>query len=66
MCRAMARMKEKKRVRTFADIPERARTAVQKAMKRTIAQITAANPVGGQHLAARIETGALCRYHRDS
>lgn len=50
------------RTRSFADIPERARTAVRKAVKRAIAQVTAANPVVGQHLAARIETGTICRY----
>jgi tetratricopeptide (TPR) repeat protein len=50
------------RVRTFADVPERARTAVRKAVKRAIAQITAANPIVGQHLTTHIETGAVCRY----
>jgi len=53
------------RVRTFADVPERARTAVRKAVKRAIEQITSANPVVGQHLAARIETGATCRYRSE-
>jgi tetratricopeptide (TPR) repeat protein len=50
------------RSRTFADMPERARTAVRKALKRAIEQLTAANPVIGQHLAAAIETGTVCRY----
>lgn len=50
------------RIRSFADVPERARTAVRKAVKRAIEQISAANAVVGQHLAARIETGAVCRY----
>jgi hypothetical protein len=50
------------RIRSFANVPERARTAVRKAVKRAIEQISAANPVVGQHLAARIETGAVCRY----
>jgi tetratricopeptide (TPR) repeat protein len=50
------------RSRAFADVPERARTAVRKAVKRAIEQVSAANPVVGQHLAARIETGAVCRY----
>jgi hypothetical protein len=50
------------RSRTFADMPERARTAVRKALKRAIEQITTAHPVIGQHLAAGIETGTVCRY----
>ncbi|MGE0680060.1 MAG: hypothetical protein AB7P69_03985 [Candidatus Binatia bacterium] len=51
-----------RRIRSFADAPERARTAVRKAVKRAIEQVTAANPVVGQHLAGRIETGAVCCY----
>jgi hypothetical protein len=50
------------RIRTFADMPERARTAVRKAVKRAIEQIASANPIVGRHLAERIETGAVCRY----
>jgi len=50
------------RSRAFADMPERARTAVRKALKRALEQIAAANPVIGQHLVERIETGAICRY----
>jgi tetratricopeptide (TPR) repeat protein len=50
------------RSRTFADIPERSRTAVRKALKRAIEQITAANPIIGQHLVQHIETGAVCCY----
>lgn len=50
------------RIRAFADAPERARTAVQKAVKRAIDEVTVANPVIGRHLARRIETGAVCRY----
>ncbi len=50
------------RSRAFADVPERARTAVRKAVKRAIEQVSAANPVVGQYLAARIETGVVCRY----
>jgi len=53
------------RSRDFADMPERARTAVRKALKRAIAQITAANPIIGQHLVERIETGAVCRYRME-
>jgi flavin-binding protein dodecin len=51
------------RIRSFADAPERARTAVRKALKRAIDEITAANAAVGQHLAGRIETGAVCCYH---
>jgi tetratricopeptide (TPR) repeat protein len=54
------------RIRSFADAPERARTAVQKAVKRAIDEITAANPAIGQHLARRIETGAVCCYRPES
>jgi hypothetical protein len=50
------------RVRSFADASERARTAVRKAIKRALAEITGANPALGQHLAARIETGLVCCY----
>lgn len=50
------------RSRSFTDVPERARTAVRKALKRAIEQITAANPVIGQHLEKGIETGTICRY----
>src|SRR5262249_11745476 len=50
------------RSRDFADMPERARTAVRKALKRALEQIAAANPRIGQHLVERIETGAVCRY----
>jgi hypothetical protein len=50
------------RRRLFTDAPERARTAVRKAIKRAIEQIAAANKVVGQHLAERITTGTACRY----
>jgi len=50
------------RSRSFVDVPERARTAVRKALKRAIEQITAVNPVIGQHLTQGIETGTICRY----
>jgi hypothetical protein len=50
------------RSRAFTDVPERARTAVRKALKRAIEQITTANPIIGQHLAQKIETGTSCRY----
>ena len=35
----------------FADVPDRACTALRKALKRAVEQITAAHPVIGQHLA---------------
>ncbi|HET8644781.1 MAG TPA: hypothetical protein VFO85_04795, partial [Vicinamibacteria bacterium] len=50
------------RARSFSGAHERARTAVQKAIKRAIETITLANPAVGRHLADRIETGAVCRY----
>jgi hypothetical protein len=50
------------RIRSFADAPERARTAVQKAVKRAIDEIAAADPAIGQHLTRRVETGATCCY----
>ncbi len=50
------------RVRSFADAPERARTAVRKALKRAIDEILVANPSVGRHLAQAIETGAVCCY----
>lgn len=50
------------RTRSFADAPERARTAVRKALKRAVEEIVRANPVVGRHLEQRIETGSICRY----
>ena len=50
------------RTRSFADAQERARTAVQKAIKRAIEAIALANPAVGRHLSERIETGAVCCY----
>jgi tetratricopeptide (TPR) repeat protein len=54
------------RVRSFADAPERARTAVRKAIKRAIVEISAANPTVGQHLARHVETGTVCCYRLES
>jgi hypothetical protein len=51
------------RVRSFADAPERARTAVRKALKRALDEILAADATVGRHLAERVETGAVCCYH---
>jgi hypothetical protein len=50
------------RLRSFANAPERARTAVRKAIKRAIEAIALANPAVGRHLTAHIETGAACCY----
>ena len=50
------------RSRAFADTPERARTAVRKAIKRAIEEISTANPAVGRHLATRISTGVVCCY----
>jgi len=54
------------RIRSFADAPERARTAVRKAIKRAIEEVAAANPAVGRHLATRVETGAVCCYRLES
>jgi tetratricopeptide (TPR) repeat protein len=54
------------RVRSFADVPERARVAVRKAIKRAIDEISVANPAVGRHLAERVETGTVCRYRLES
>ncbi|HET8658947.1 MAG TPA: AAA family ATPase [Micromonosporaceae bacterium] len=53
------------RVRGFPDPGERARTAVRKAIKRAIEEITVADPVIGAHLAATVATGATCSYIPD-
>lgn len=50
------------RPRAFASGPERARTAVRKAIKRTLDVIGAADPVLGDELRAGIITGHTCRY----
>jgi hypothetical protein len=50
------------RVRSFVDAKERARTAVRKSIKRAIDEIAFALPALGEHLAERIETGAVCTY----
>ncbi len=52
------------RLRAFADAPERARTAVRKAIKRALEEIGSANATVGRHLADRVETGTMCCYHR--
>jgi tetratricopeptide (TPR) repeat protein len=54
------------RVRSFVDAPERARTAVRKSIKRAIDEISCANPALGEHLARRIETGAVCCYRLEA
>jgi hypothetical protein len=50
------------RMRSFVDAPERARTAVRKAIKRAIDEISLNDAAAGEHLARRIETGAVCCY----
>ncbi|MGH4018512.1 MAG: hypothetical protein ACRDT0_04560, partial [Pseudonocardiaceae bacterium] len=50
------------RVRGFASSPERARTAVRKAIKRALDVIAQADPVLGDDLRAGISTGVVCRY----
>lgn len=50
------------RVRGFASSPERARTAVRKAIKRALDAISDHDPVLGGELRAAITTGGVCRY----
>jgi hypothetical protein len=50
------------RSRTFADPRERARTAVQKAVRRAIARIAAGAPNLGDALARSVRTGLSCRF----
>lgn len=50
------------RMREFATSPERARTAVRKAIKRATDAITAADPILGAELQATITTGVSCCY----
>jgi hypothetical protein len=53
------------RPRSFPDQRERARTAVQKAIKRAIAEIGAVEPDIGALLATTVATGATCCYRPD-
>ena len=48
------------RVRMFADDGERARIAVTKAIRRSVARVTAADPVIGAELDKRVQTGKRC------
>ncbi|MGH3941247.1 MAG: ATP-binding protein [Pseudonocardiaceae bacterium] len=50
------------RIRGFAATPERARTAVRKAIKRALDVISAADPILGDELRAAVRTGTGCRY----
>jgi hypothetical protein len=50
------------RVRAFADNPERARTAVGRAIRRALAHIEHADPAIGAHLRATVHTGIRCWY----
>jgi tetratricopeptide (TPR) repeat protein len=50
------------RIRGFPDSPERARTAVRKAIKRALDVITEEDPVVGQELRDAVTTGLVCRY----
>ena len=54
------------RIRSFADAPERARTAVRKAIKRALDEISASNPAVSRHLASRIVTGSVCCYRLEN
>jgi hypothetical protein len=50
------------RLRGFPASPERARTAVRKALKRAMDAIGDVDPVLGSELRAAISTGTVCRY----
>ncbi|HVU93443.1 MAG TPA: hypothetical protein VHC23_14510, partial [Jatrophihabitans sp.] len=50
------------RSRTFADGRERARTAVQKAIRRAVARIGESAPELAAALGASLQTGLVCRY----
>ncbi len=50
------------RVRVFTAGPERARTAVRKAIKRAVDAIGEADPALGEELRTGISTGTSCRY----
>jgi hypothetical protein len=53
------------RSRAFVDESERARTAVRKAIKRAIDEISATEPELGLLLRATVTTGYVCRYAPD-
>jgi hypothetical protein len=50
------------RARVFDDADERARTSVQKAIRRAIAAVSEVDPAMGQLLQASIVTGTRCAY----
>jgi hypothetical protein len=50
------------RTRRFSDDDERARIAVGKAIRRTLARIEAADTFTGEHLRTRVQTGVRCSY----
>lgn len=50
------------RIRGFPDSPERARTAVRKAIKRALDVIAEADPVLGEELRSGVTTGLVCCY----
>jgi hypothetical protein len=53
------------RTREFPDPSERARTAVRKAIKRAIDEVTADEPAIGAYLQATVATGVTCCYTPD-
>lgn len=50
------------RRRSFSDDKERARLAVGRAIRRSVARVSAEDPVVGEHLRRRIHTGVQCSY----
>jgi hypothetical protein len=50
------------RIRTFDDLPERARTAVQKAIRRVVDRVEDVDLLLGDHLRRSTRTGLTCCY----
>jgi len=50
------------RIRSFPDQPERARVAVGKAIRRTLARVAEADAALGDHLRQAVHTGVRCSY----
>jgi tetratricopeptide (TPR) repeat protein len=53
------------RSRRAADVGERARTSVTRALHRALARIRASHPSLGQHLTSTVRTGTFCVYSPD-
>lgn len=51
--------------RRFADVDERARTAVRKAIKRAIDELAEVHPQAAAYLERRVTTGTMCRFTQE-